>query len=330
MGTYILILPTFATNSMMSTICVRYCWFSEGNFLIFFDIGKIFLACLLACYTPRTAPCLLGWVNDTLFYLVAFLVSIRFIQVSTTDRQTDRPIDKKRKNGLLGRRCLGGLRQDRHPVYPRLHGNLLDHCPDCMFSLITTPTSQTLTLPFPLFPFPFPLSPFLPHFPLQVINTPPPNPPQVGIAYSGYTWRRNSLTAALPAVLVISICSIQWFVLGYSLAYGPGNGWFFGSWTAHLFHRDVLSSPVGTIPAILFSEFQLVFEATVCAIAVGGFVERGTIKSCAVFIALWSTFIYCPLAHMVWGGGVLGEELGVLDFAGGEHHPFSICSICLY
>ncbi|KAK4640697.1 hypothetical protein QC761_0094610 [Podospora bellae-mahoneyi] len=148
--------------------------------------------------------------------------------------------------------------------------------------------------------------------------------PTVGIAYSGYTWRRNSLTAALPAVLVISICSIQWFVLGYSLAYGPGNGWFFGSWTAHLFHRDVLSSPVGTIPAILFSEFQLVFEATVCAIAVGGFVERGTIKSCAVFIAAWSTFIYCPLAHMVWGGGVLGEKLGVLDFAGGT--PVHVCS----
>jgi ammonia channel protein AmtB len=77
----------------------------------------------------------------------------------------------------------------------------------------------------------------------------------------------------MPSLLVISCCSIQWFVVGYSLAYGEGSG-VIGD-LKYAFHRGVLADPIGTIPAILFSEFQLIFEATVCAIAVGGAVERG-------------------------------------------------------
>lgn len=107
----------------------------------------------------------------------------------------------------------------------------------------------------------------------------------MGIAYSGYAWKRNSLAAALPAVLTIAVCSIQWFVVGYTIAYGEGGGWFFGGFS-NIFHRGVLSEPVGTIPAILFSEFQLVFEATVCAIAVGGFCERGRLWPIVTFIAV--------------------------------------------
>ena len=138
--------------------------------------------------------------------------------------------------------------------------------------------------------------------------------------------------------MVISCCSIQWFVLGYSLAYGEGSG-VIGDFK-YAFHRGVLADPVGTIPAILFSEFQLIFEATVCAIAVGGACERGRVLPLIPFIfvglvislsrhlltriQLWTTFIYCPLAHMVWSGtGFLGQ-LGVLDFAGGT--PVHICS----
>jgi len=107
-------------------------------------------------------------------------------------------------------------------------------------------------------------------------------PPQVGIAYSGYSWKRNALTSAMPAVLTIATCSVQWFIVGYTLAYGEGGALFGG--LDHLFHWDVLSQPVGTIPAILFSEFQLVFEATVCAIAVGGICERGRLLPVIPFI----------------------------------------------
>ncbi|KUJ17535.1 Rh-like protein/ammonium transporter [Mollisia scopiformis] len=146
--------------------------------------------------------------------------------------------------------------------------------------------------------------------------------PAVGLAYSGYSHRRNGMSSFMPSIMVIATCSIQWFVIGYSFAYGEGSG-VIGDFK-YAFHNGVLADPVGTIPAILFSEFQLVFEATVCAIAVGGACERGRMLPLIPFIVLWSTFIYCPLAHMVWSEtGFLGQ-LGVLDFAGGT--PVHICS----
>jgi len=146
--------------------------------------------------------------------------------------------------------------------------------------------------------------------------------PAVGLAYSGYSHRRNGMASFMPSIVVIACCSIQWFVIGYSLAYGEGSG-VIGDFK-YAFHNGVLADPVGTVPAILFSEFQLVFCATVCAIAVGGACERGRLLPLIPFIILWSTFIYCPLAHMVWSEtGFLGQ-LGVLDFAGGT--PVHICS----
>ncbi|CAD0097014.1 unnamed protein product [Aureobasidium mustum] len=145
--------------------------------------------------------------------------------------------------------------------------------------------------------------------------------PAVGLGYSGYSTRRSGLASFMPALLAVAVCTIQWWLFGYSLAYGEGNG-FIGDFK-HLMHLDVLAEPVGTIPAILFSEFQLIFCATVCAIAIGGACERGRLLPLIPFIFLWATFVYCPLAHMVWGGGFLGE-LGVLDYAGGS--PVHICS----
>lgn len=138
--------------------------------------------------------------------------------------------------------------------------------------------------------------------------------PAVGLGYSGYSTRWNSIASFYPALIAVSVCTIQWWAIGYALAYGEGGAVIGPLTTA--FHRGVGADPVGTIPAILFSFFQLIFEATVCAIAIGGACERGRIVAIVPFVFLWSTFVYCPLAHMVWGGGFLAE-LGVLDFAGG-------------
>jgi ammonia channel protein AmtB len=79
-------------------------------------------------------------------------------------------------------------------------------------------------------------------------------------------------------------------MIGYSLAYGEGSGIIGGLKNA--FHVGVLSEPVGTIPAILFSEFQLIFEATVCAISVGGFCERGRILPIIPFIFVRHFLLY--------------------------------------
>jgi len=111
--------------------------------------------------------------------------------------------------------------------------------------------------------------------------------PAVGLGYSGYSTRRSGLASFYPALLSIAVCSIQWWLWGYSLAYGEGNG-FIGD-LKHFAHRDVFAAPVGTIPEILFSEFQLIFEATVCAIAVGGACERGRILPLIPFIFVCAT-----------------------------------------
>ena len=108
----------------------------------------------------------------------------------------------------------------------------------------------------------------------------------MGIAYSGYTTRSNSLSSIVPSILSVIVCTIQWFLIGYTLTYSEG-GPIFGDFT-YAFHRNVLAEPVGTIPAILFSFFQLVFQATVCAIAVGGAVERGRILPLIPFIFVGS------------------------------------------
>lgn len=170
--------------------------------------------------------------------------------------------------------------------------------------------------------------------------------PAVGLGYSGYSTRHNSLASFFPALLAVICVSLQWYILGYSLAYGEGNG-FIGD-LKYAFHRGVLAQPVGTIPAILFSEFQLIFAATVAAIAIGGSCERGRLlplvpflfvsnfapkmAATAIYLSftngngqqLWTTFVYCPLAHMVWSETGFLNQMGVLDFAGGT--PVHICS----
>lgn len=118
--------------------------------------------------------------------------------------------------------------------------------------------------------------------------------PAVGLGYSGYSTRRSGLASFMPSILSVAVCTIQWFVIGYTLAYGEG-GAVFGD-LKNAFHIGVLSEPVGTIPAILFSEFQLIFEATVCAIAVGGACERGRLLPIIPFILVRSPF---PLLNYV-------------------------------
>ncbi|MCO5562920.1 hypothetical protein L7F22_016556 [Adiantum nelumboides] len=147
--------------------------------------------------------------------------------------------------------------------------------------------------------------------------------PAIGLAYSGYSIRGNGLASYFPALLVMLIVTIQWWAIGYSIAFADGNG-IFGNPFTFAFHKGVGAEPVGTIPGILFSMFQMVFCATVCAMAVGGAAERGRIIALVPFIFLWSTFIYCPLAHMVWSEGGMLAKLGVMDFAGGT--PVHICS----
>lgn len=146
--------------------------------------------------------------------------------------------------------------------------------------------------------------------------------PAIGLAYSGYSIKGNGLASYFPSLLAMLCVSIQWWAIGYSLAFSAGNS-IIGD-LSYAFHRGVNAQPIGTIPAILFSIFQMIFCATVCAMAIGGGAERARLIAIIPFIFLWSTFVYCPLAHMVWSETGLLAQLGVMDFAGGT--PVHICS----
>jgi Amt family ammonium transporter len=139
---------------------------------------------------------------------------------------------------------------------------------------------------------------------------------------------------------MMALITVLWAVVGYSLAFGAGNG-FIGGFE-HLFLRNVGLTPNpnygGTIPEQTFMIYQLMFAIITPALITGAFAERVKFSAMAVFLTLWSLLVYCPMAHMVWGvGGILninGGHWPVLDFAGGTvvHITSGISALvtCLY
>jgi len=117
---------------------------------------------------------------------------------------------------------------------------------------------------------------------------------------------------------VFSLITVLWAVYGFSLAFG-GEGKFFGSFDKLFLAGitpDTLSAMLPTIPEYVFVAFQSTFAAITVALIVGAFAERIKFAAVMIFSVLWFTFSYIPMAHMVWGGGLLAAD-GALDFAGG-------------
>ncbi len=144
--------------------------------------------------------------------------------------------------------------------------------------------------------------------------------PGVAFFYGGLVRKKNVITTMYQVVAVILIVSVQWVLFGYSIAFGPDVHHLFGnlSWA---FFNNVGATPdsnyAGTIPNMLYGIFQMMFAIITPALIVGGLAERVKFGSFLLFIVLWATFIYDPLAHWVWGYGGWLRNLGVLDFAGG-------------
>ena len=141
--------------------------------------------------------------------------------------------------------------------------------------------------------------------------------PGLALFYGGLGERRNLLHTMFVPIMIIGIATLVWFVTGYSLAFG-GSGSVIGNFK-HLFMTNVSfthSTKSLTIPDGAFALFQGMFPIITAAIITGSVIGRVRIKAMLVFITLWLIFIYSPLAHMVWGGGLLAQ-LGAIDFAGG-------------
>lgn len=144
--------------------------------------------------------------------------------------------------------------------------------------------------------------------------------PGVAFFYGGLVRKKNVITTMYQVVAVILIVSVQWVLFGYSLAFGPDVHHIVGNLSWALFHNAGAAPDAdysATIPNMLFGIFQMMFAIITPALIVGGLAERVKFSSFLVFIVLWATFIYDPLAHWVWGMGGWLRNLGVLDFAGG-------------
>jgi Amt family ammonium transporter len=141
--------------------------------------------------------------------------------------------------------------------------------------------------------------------------------PGVGFFYGGMVRRKNVISMIALSFIVFALVSIQWVLYGYSLSFGPDMGGLIGGLgLAGLIGVGQDPSGTSTIPALAFMMYQLVFATVTLAILTSVFAERVKISSFLVFGLLWTTLVYDPLAHWVWGGGWL-FGLGALDFAGG-------------
>ncbi|HEY0268718.1 MAG TPA: ammonium transporter [Methyloradius sp.] len=146
--------------------------------------------------------------------------------------------------------------------------------------------------------------------------------PGLALFYGGLVRTKNMLSVGMQVFVSFSLISVLWAVYGYSLAFSEGNNFIGGLSKAFLsgITPDTLS---GVIPEYVFVTFQLTFAAITPALIIGGFSERTKFSAVLVFLALWVTFVYIPIAHMVWGGGLLSDAgplfngHGAKDFAGG-------------
>jgi Amt family ammonium transporter len=140
--------------------------------------------------------------------------------------------------------------------------------------------------------------------------------PGVGFFYSGLLRRKNALSMIWTSMLSTAVVSFQWFFWGYSLAFADNGGPFIGTLRYFGLH-NVLAQPAGRIPALLFCIYQLMFACITVALAVGAIAERGRLGPTLVFIFIWTTIVYDPIAYWTWNANGWSFKLGGLDFAGG-------------
>lgn len=145
--------------------------------------------------------------------------------------------------------------------------------------------------------------------------------PGLALFYGGMVRSKNVLSTTMHSYSAMAIVSIQWIVIGYSLSFGPDwHGligtldWFGLNGVTYAPNPDYSS----TIPHNLFMMFQLMFAILTPALISGAFAERMRFSAFLIFILLWTTIVYNPVAHWVWGVGGWLRELGALDFAGGN------------
>jgi Amt family ammonium transporter len=140
--------------------------------------------------------------------------------------------------------------------------------------------------------------------------------PGLALFYGGMVQGKNVLSTFMHSFVALGIISLQWVLIGYSLAFGETHGGLIGGLDFALL-EGVGTEARGAVPHLLFMAFQGMFAIITPALISGAFAERMKFSAYCLFILLWTTLVYDPVAHWVWGTGGWLLERGALDFAGG-------------
>ncbi len=140
--------------------------------------------------------------------------------------------------------------------------------------------------------------------------------PGLSLFYAGMVRAKNALSVMMQCFAITCLVTLLWTVYLYSMAFGDDIGGFVGGLGKAFLAGVGVDTLSGSIPETVFSMFQLTFAIITPALIVGAFAERMKFSAMLLFMGLWVTLVYAPVAHWVWGGGWLSEK-GVLDFAGG-------------
>ena len=145
--------------------------------------------------------------------------------------------------------------------------------------------------------------------------------PGLALFYGGMVRARNALAMLMNNFVAMGIVTVTWIVIGYTLAFGPSvGGWGIVGGLDYIGLEKVGSgNPIhgAAVPDSLVMAFQMMFAIITPALISGAIAGRMKLSAWMIFIAVWSVIVYAPMAHWVWGGGIVGGDLGAIDFAGG-------------
>jgi ammonium transporter, Amt family len=150
--------------------------------------------------------------------------------------------------------------------------------------------------------------------------------PGLALFYGGMVRKKNVLATLMQTFAIVCVVTILWWLIGYSWAFTPGNGFIGGSSRALFNGMTFMHDPANkltvshlalTIPETVYAMFQLTFAAITPALIAGAFADRMKFSAMLVFMAIWSLAVYSPIAHMVWESTGWLNSAGVLDYAGG-------------
>jgi Amt family ammonium transporter len=139
--------------------------------------------------------------------------------------------------------------------------------------------------------------------------------PGLALFYGGLVRSKNVLNVLMQCFSIACVSSLLWYLVGYSIAFTPGNGFMGGLDRIGLAGMEE-GSLSGTLPESVFVMFQMTFAVITPALIIGGIAERARFSAVMLFSAAWLLCVYAPVTHWVWGGGWL-QQMGLLDFAGG-------------